>query len=127
MAEQTLEEILKANARDGRISCTQTWEICKTTGRSREVAGKLLNGMKIKVSDCQLGCFGVSKATHDELKGKSPEEAIKKEISGVLKEGKLPCAYAHNIAKRMKVTPREVGDTATLMSIKVSQCQLGCF
>ena len=127
MAEKTLEEILKANARDGRISCIQAWDICKTTGRSREVAGKLLDTMKIKVSDCQLGCFGVSKATHDELKGKSPKEAIMKEITGALKEGKLPCAYAHNIARRMQVTPGEVGDTATLMSIKVSQCQLGCF
>ena len=54
-------------------------------------------------------------------------ENIEKEIQDSLVDGKLPCAVAFSIAKKLKVSPRQVGDTANKLNIKINKCQLGCF
>jgi hypothetical protein len=52
---------------------------------------------------------------------------LEEEMQASLVNGKLPCADAFRIAKKFKITTREVGDTANRLSIKISSCQLGCF
>jgi len=52
---------------------------------------------------------------------------LQKNIKSSLVNGKLPCAAAFKIAKELKVTPRDVGETANELEIKISACQLGCF
>ena len=52
---------------------------------------------------------------------------LEEELQASLVDGKLPCAQAFRIAKKFKVSPREVGDTANRLNIKLSSCQLGCF
>ena len=54
-------------------------------------------------------------------------EKLEKEIQDSLVDGKLPCAVAFSIAKKLKVNPRQVGDTANKLNIKIKSCQLGCF
>ncbi|MFC1908014.1 hypothetical protein ACFLWD_01330 [Chloroflexota bacterium] len=49
------------------------------------------------------------------------------ELKGSLVNGKLLCAVAFEIAKKFKVTPREIGDEANKLNIKIASCQLGCF
>ncbi|MDN5344789.1 MAG: hypothetical protein PWQ18_901 [Clostridia bacterium] len=41
--------------------------------------------------------------------------------------GKLPCAVAQEVARRLQVPMREVGQAADDLKIKIIQCQLGCF
>jgi hypothetical protein len=53
--------------------------------------------------------------------------ALEKEMRASLVNGKLPCAVAFKIAKKLKVSPKEVGDAANRLKIKISGCQLGCF
>jgi hypothetical protein len=55
------------------------------------------------------------------------DRTLEEEIEASLVNGKLPCAQAFRIAKKFKVAPREVGDTANRLSIKIASCQLGCF
>ena len=54
-------------------------------------------------------------------------EKLEMEIQDSLVDGKLPCAVAFSIAKKLKVSPRQVGDTANKSNIKINSCQLGCF
>ncbi len=54
-------------------------------------------------------------------------KALEEELKASLVEGKLPCAVAFRIAKKLKVAPKEVGDAANELKIKISSCQLGCF
>ena len=54
-------------------------------------------------------------------------ENIEKEIQDSLVDGNLPCAVAFSIAKKLKVSPRQVGDAANKLNIKINSCQLGCF
>jgi len=52
---------------------------------------------------------------------------IEIEIKASLVNGKLPCAVAFQIANKLGVAPKEVGDTANESDIKIATCQLGCF
>ncbi len=52
---------------------------------------------------------------------------LEEELKASLVDGKLPCAVAFKIARKLKITPKQVGDTANKLKIRVSNCQLGCF
>lgn len=54
-------------------------------------------------------------------------KALEEEIKSSLVNGKLPCAVAFKIAKKFKVSPKDIGDAANRLKIKISACQLGCF
>lgn len=55
------------------------------------------------------------------------KKVLEDEIKSSLINGKLPCAVAFKIAKKLKVAPKDVGDAANELKIKISSCQLGCF
>jgi hypothetical protein len=55
------------------------------------------------------------------------DRTLEDEMRASLVDGKLPCAEAFRIAKQLKVAPRDVGDKANQLNIKISACQLGCF
>ena len=52
---------------------------------------------------------------------------LEKKIASSLVDGKLFCAVAFKIAKELKVSPREVGETADRLGVRITGCQLGCF
>jgi hypothetical protein len=52
---------------------------------------------------------------------------LEEKLNASLVDGKLPCAVAFKIEKKLRVTPKQVGDTANQLNIKVVSCQLGCF
>jgi len=57
-----------------------------------------------------------------------PDATIRAEIEKRLKgKDKLPCAVAFAIAKDIRRLPKEVGNTADLLGIHLSKCQLGLF
>ncbi len=124
---KSLLEQLKASAPAGRVACPAAWEFARLHRVSRREVGQAADELELRIVDCPLGCFGGSKATHAELAGKQPEEPVRSEVLAALTEGRLPCVVAHGLARRLNVTPKEVGDTATLLSIRISRCQLGCF
>ncbi|MBW2037318.1 MAG: hypothetical protein JRI41_07550 [Deltaproteobacteria bacterium] len=53
--------------------------------------------------------------------------AIRDALLERTKDGKLPCAIAFDIAKRLGVSPGQVGQTADLMELRLVKCQLGLF
>lgn len=61
------------------------------------------------------------------LGGDPLDVIIENEIQASLVDGKLPCAVAFKIAGKLKVTPKQVGDAANRLNIKITSCQLGCF
>ena len=52
---------------------------------------------------------------------------LEKKIKSSLVDGRLPCAVAFQIAREVKVSPREVGEAVNRLSVKICTCQLGCF
>ncbi|MFZ5453188.1 MAG: hypothetical protein ACOZF2_15120 [Thermodesulfobacteriota bacterium] len=55
-----LEELkakIQAAAPEGRIPCAAAMNLAKELGISRKEMGELLNEIRIKITQCQLGCF----------------------------------------------------------------------
>jgi hypothetical protein len=48
---------LKEAAKDGKISCAVAFKIARENEVSTQEIGSLLNQLKIKIANCQLGCF----------------------------------------------------------------------
>lgn len=48
-------------------------------------------------------------------------------VKSASKDGKIPCAAAMALARKLGVSPRRIGKAADAGEIKIVQCQLGCF
>jgi hypothetical protein len=57
MDRRKLEGTIKEKAEDGKIPCAVCFKIADDLGIPKKELTKVLNEMKIKISQCQLGCF----------------------------------------------------------------------
>jgi hypothetical protein len=57
MDRKKLEEIILKKAKAGKLPCAMCFKIAEDFGISKKEMGKVLNEIKIKISQCQLGCF----------------------------------------------------------------------
>jgi hypothetical protein len=57
MDRKKLEEAIKEKAKDAKIPCAVCFKIAEDLGIPKKELTKVLNEMKIKISQCQLGCF----------------------------------------------------------------------
>ena len=112
---------------DGRLSCPVAFKVAEKANVAPKVVGEKVDELGIRISNCQLGCFGKEKATHEELAGVPLDENIAKAVREALVGEGVPCASAYELARKLKVARRKVGDTATQLKIHVINCQLGCF
>ena len=55
------------------------------------------------------------------------ERLLEEKLKASLVDGRLPCAVAFQISRKLKVSPRKVGDMANRLNVKISSCQLDCF
>jgi len=54
-------------------------------------------------------------------------QEIAAQIKESLTEDRLPCASVFKIARRLEVSPHEVGEVANELNVRISRCQLGLF
>lgn len=54
-------------------------------------------------------------------------DSVAKAVREKAKDRELTCAQSFDIAKKLGVTPEEVGFTADRLEIAISRCQLGLF
>ena len=52
-----LEAELRARSKDGRIACAQMFAVAEKLGLPRKTVGDAATALKIKIANCQLGCF----------------------------------------------------------------------
>jgi len=52
---------------------------------------------------------------------------LQDEILNASKDGRINCARALGIAKKLKIPPGEVGAKVDELGMRISNCQLGCF
>ncbi len=57
MDRKKIEEAILAKSKDGKIPCAVCFKIADDLGVPKKEITKVLNEMKIKISQCQLGCF----------------------------------------------------------------------
>ncbi len=59
--EERLAAELRRRSRDGRIACPAALAIAEELGLPRLAVGRAADELGLKISDCQLGCFGAGK------------------------------------------------------------------
>jgi hypothetical protein len=122
-----LEKEVKSSLVDDKLPCPVAFEIAGGLKVSPRQVGDMANKLKVRIVDCQLGCFQVKKATHDDIEDIPIKSTLAEEIDASLVNDYLPCAVALKVARKLEVIPKEIGDTATKQKIRIIGCQLGCF
>jgi hypothetical protein len=57
MEKEEIKARIKAAAPDGRIPCAAAFHLAAELGLSRVEMGHFLDELRIKITQCQLGCF----------------------------------------------------------------------
>jgi len=57
LEDETIIRRLKEAAKEGKISCSMAMKIADDCHVSVKRVGELLNQIKVKIVQCQLGCF----------------------------------------------------------------------
>jgi hypothetical protein len=57
MTEEDMKTRIKAAAPEGKLPCAAAFRLAEEMGISRKELGSLLNELRIKIIQCQLGCF----------------------------------------------------------------------
>ncbi len=57
MTEEDVKTRIRTAAPEGKIPCAAAFRLAEELGISRKEMGSLLNDLKIKIIQCQLGCF----------------------------------------------------------------------
>jgi len=54
---EEIKKLLREKSREGRITCKEAREIAERFNVAYGAVGKAANGLRIKISNCELGCF----------------------------------------------------------------------
>lgn len=57
MTNDEIKARIRAAAPDSRITCAAAFRLAAELGISRAEMGNFLNELRIKIIECQLGCF----------------------------------------------------------------------
>jgi hypothetical protein len=57
ISNKELETELRARAKDNHITCAQMFAIAEKLGIPRKDVGSAATELRIKIANCQLGCF----------------------------------------------------------------------
>ena len=122
-----LDKEIQASLLNGRLPCAVAFKMAGKLDVTPGIVGDKANELKIRIINCQLGCFDLEKATHPGLDKMEIAAALAEELRASMIDQQLPCATAFEVAGKLKVSRQEVGDAATKLKIRLINCQLGCF
>ncbi len=57
MTSDELKNKIRAAAPEGKIACAAAFKLAEDLKISRQEMGDLLNELRLKIIQCQLGCF----------------------------------------------------------------------
>ena len=113
---------------DGKLPCARAFAIAKEMEIDPLEVGRVATEEGIKISRCQLGLFGYPKGERpvEKMKDKVTDE-LREEVRARLVDGQLSCTVAWQIASELKIAKMLVAAAAEGLSIRIRDCQLGCF
>ncbi len=122
-----LAETVKASLKEGNLPCGVAFRISRDMGVPKIAVGEMTDRLGVRVSSCQIGCFKVDKIIHDDEAGNPVDESVLARLEVLQRQDALTCVSVHGLAAELKMTPMAVANVANARSMKIHQCQLGCF
>ena len=122
-----LTEAVRASADNGAMACATAFKIAEKQKVAPIDIGNALDLEKISIVKCQLGLFGYSPEKKIVRPAESVSDNLHKEIAAGLTDGRLPCAQAWAIARKLNLAKMDVSAACEKLGIKIKPCQLGAF
>ncbi|MGB9723176.1 MAG: hydrogenase maturation protease [Chloroflexia bacterium] len=127
-AEPDLAAAVREQTVEGRLPCAAAFRLARKWHLSPRQAAEFAAGLGVRLGWCQLGLFaGPKKGDRPPPEVEAVSPALRQAVEEGLEEGRLPCARAWAIAKRLHLERLAVGRAAEALGIRISRCQLGCF
>jgi hypothetical protein len=118
---------LKEKISDGRISCGDAHAVAAALKVSPRTVGIAIDLLEAHIVDCELGLFGSGVQQPEGELSAEAEKLLRQAVEAALVQGRLSCAAAWNIAKKLGIAKVAVKLACDRMSIKINRCQLGTF
>ena len=67
--DRLLADELEASSANGRLPCAVALKMAGKLDITPRMVGAKANELKIRIISCQLGCFDIEKAAHNDLEG----------------------------------------------------------
>lgn len=120
------QEILH-QVKNNSISCKKAEEIAKELGFSIKETGRAIDILNVCITKCQLGLFGYGETKKNVQPAKEISPELKESIESALRDEKLSCVAAWEIASKFNIPRMKVCAACEALQIKVKPCQLGAF
>ncbi len=92
--EKKIETEIKASLDDGYLACARAFQVAKKVEVNQRQVGDTANTLKVRIADCQLGCFVVEKAIHNDLDSLQITRPLAEAVTASLIEGHLPWFFS---------------------------------
>lgn len=125
--QEKLEQDVKASLVEGYLPCAVALKLAGELNIAPKQIGNTANRLSLRITKCQLGCFMLEKATHENLDSVEIDGMLANEVKAALVNGRLPCTTAFALARKLRLAPLRVADAANKLKVKITGCQLGCF
>lgn len=122
-----LDKPIKAALQQGCLPCPAAFVIARKLGVKLVAVGDAADGLGVRISNCQLGCFKVDKNLHEDLSAKAINEKAATALNSYTVANPLTCIGAFQLARQIGVRPMDVADAANSRHVKIHNCQLGCW
>jgi hypothetical protein len=121
-----IAEAVRKASEKGAVSCASATRLSEYLRKDMGVIGLHLDLLEIQLIRCQLGLFGYPQGRIVNAAYAVPPE-LERAIRSSLRDGRLPCLTAWELARRFNVPKMEVAAACEALKIKIKPCQLGAF
>ena len=122
-----IEAALKQEILDGELPCAVAFKVASDHHTQPKEVGRVADLLEMRLTECQLGLFGHVPEKRLVRPATQVSEDLEKAIRGALQNGRLPCAGAWDIARRLGLQKMAVSSACETLGIKISSCQIGAF
>ncbi len=122
-----IQDMLLTRALKGKLPCAVAFDLARNLDISPKDVGRTADLMEFRLVKCQLGLFGYYPKKSILKPLSSMNAALEKAILEELKDHRLPCKKAWEIAKRFGIHKIKLARACDALKIKIAPCQLGAF
>ncbi|MEJ5359622.1 MAG: hypothetical protein WHT06_13220 [Desulfobacterales bacterium] len=126
-ADAGLEEALRREAPEGRLSCERAFALAERFAAAPLAVGRAADRLGVRLVRCQLGLFGYQPEKKIVRPAPRVEEALEQAIRDACVEERLPCRAAWEIAARFGLPRLAVSAACEALAVRIKPCQLGAF
>jgi len=126
MEEAIREEFLRREITD-HLPCAVAFDMARALGVSPLEIGQAADRMAVRLVKCQLGLFGYTPEKRIVKPSLSASDDVKEAITNGLRENRLPCKTAWQIALSFGLHKLKIAGFCDGLGVKIGPCQLGAF